>query len=74
VRDPGLCGHASQRDAILEVGLQNQPAAMCLCPVGLAERRQGRLARCARHVAEPLPDRPRGGRRQICLVRLRRPV
>ena len=62
VRDPGLCGHMGQRDAVFEVWPKDQPAAMRFRAAGLAERGQRRLVRCARHVIEPLtglaPRRP----------------
>jgi hypothetical protein len=44
VRDLGLGGHADQRDAVLEVCPEDQPAAMRFRAVGLAERVQRRLA------------------------------
>jgi hypothetical protein len=44
VRDLRLYGHAGQRDAVLEVGPQDQPPAMCFRAASLAERDQHRLA------------------------------
>ena len=75
VRDPALRGDAGQRDAVLEVYPQSQPAAMCLRPAGLAKRGQRRLVRVrAASDRGPLPGRLRDGRCRIPFVRLQRPV
>ena len=52
VRDPGLGGHADQRNAVLEVRPQGQPAAMRFRAAILAERDQRRLTGGARHLIQ----------------------
>src|SRR5260370_749175 len=49
MRDPAVCGHTGQRDAVLEVCPQDQPMAMCFRAAGVAERGQRRLTGGARH-------------------------
>ena len=74
VRDAGLCGHAGQRHAVLEVRPQDLPAAKRFRAAILAERGQRRLVRCARHVIEPYRAGSTAARCKIPLVWLQGPV